>query len=405
METNQIQLHEWQVKAWESEKRVVFFCAGVQSGKTTFGAVWILNEGQRRGPGEYIILAPTYKVLQQSTLTKFFEIAPRGYGVYNKSESVYRTVDGRTYFLRSADKPESIEGITAKAIWADEASMMKAETWVMMQGRVSRTGGRILCTFTPIALNWVHKEIERDKKQFKETGIRDIELIRFRSVDSPYFSNEEYERAKRILTPIKFQLRYEGIFGKAEGLIYPDFDNNVHVCEPFDIPDDWSRVGGIDWGYNNPFVALDAALSPDDVLYVYKERFEARCLLKDHMTHIDPNVTYYADPSGLQEQEEMRDLGADIVPADNDVAAGILRVNGRLRSLDDNPKSIRLKVFNTCINTIDEFSLYRFKEGQDKEILKEEPEKKDDHCMDALRYLIMGARGYESGRGIEVIAI
>ena len=155
MAITQIRLHEWQVKAWESKKRFLFFCAGVQSGKTTFGSVWIINEGERCGSGDYLIIAPTYKILQQSTMQKFQEIVPRGWGTLNKAESTFRTIDGRTFFLRSADKPESIEGITAKAIWADEASLMKPDIWNMMQGRVSRTQGRILMTFTPISLNKV----------------------------------------------------------------------------------------------------------------------------------------------------------------------------------------------------------------------------------------------------------
>ncbi|NIQ17326.1 MAG: hypothetical protein GTN43_00725, partial [Candidatus Aenigmarchaeota archaeon] len=165
METNEIRLHEYQVKAWKSKKRFIFFCAGVQSGKTTFGSVWIMNEAQERGAGDYLIMAPTYKILQQSTMQKFRELIPKGWGTLNKAESVFRTKDGKAFFMRSADKPESIEGITANAIWADEASLMKADAWLMMQGRVSRTQGRILCTFTPIALNWVHKELEKDKER------------------------------------------------------------------------------------------------------------------------------------------------------------------------------------------------------------------------------------------------
>jgi len=353
METSQITLHEWQSKAWHSAKRFVFFCAGVQSGKTTFGSVWIMNESEQMGQGDYLIIAPTYKILQQSTMQKFHELVPRGWGVFNKSESTFRTIDGRTFFLRSAEHPESIEGITAKAIWADEASLMKADAWLMMQGRVSRTQGRILCTFTPIALNWIHKELEKDKERMLRGEPGDIEFIQFRSVDSPYFPREEFERARRMLTPTQFQLRYEGVFGKAEGLIYADFCQ-YNIVDDFAIPRDWTRAGGIDWGYNNPFVALEG------------------------------DTTYFADPSGLQETEEMVALGFDVQPANNDVNMGIQKVNERIRPTTDDKRSIRLKIFKSCINTINEMSLYR----HDKD--KERPVKEDDHCMDALRYLVMG---------------
>jgi len=382
METSRIELHKWQIKAWNSKKRFVFLVAGVQSGKTTLGSIWIVNEAMQKGRGDYIIVAPTYKMLQQSTLQKFQELVPKGWGIFNKADSTYKTRTGINFFLRSADKPESIEGITAQAIWADEASLMKPDIWVMMQGRVSRTQGRILCTFTPISLNWVHKEIEKDKERRLRGEEGDIDFIQFRSVDSPYFPKEEYERAKRMLTPTQFRLRYEGIFGKAEGLIYADFCNH-NIIDDFDIPNDWRRGGGIDQGYNNPFVVLDGALDDDDVLYIYKEHYERGRLLEEHAKHLDSKITYEADPSKKQQNKELQHLGFVVVPANNDVDMGILKVNARIRPVTDDPQSVRLKIFKSCIHLIDEFSLYRYDED------KEKPVKEDDHAMDALRYLVM----------------
>jgi len=389
MKTNEIKLHKWQNRAWESKKRFIFFCAGVQSGKTTFGCIWIVNESEECGAGDYLIIAPTYKILQQSTMQKFQEIIPNGWGTFNKAESVFRARNGRTFFLRSADKPESIEGITARAIWADEASLMKPDIWLMMQGRVSGTQGRILCTFTPIALNWVHKEIEKDKERRNRGEEGDIDFIQFPSVESPYFPKEEYERAKRMLTPIQFQLRYEGIFGKAEGLIYADFDEKYNVCDDFPIPEDWTKIGGIDWGFINPFVALKLALSPDDILYVYKEYYQSKQTLKEHSRNMSPDIPYYADPSGAQEIQEMQALGYDVIPANNDVDMGILTVNARLRKQDDSERTVRLKVFRSCVNVIDELSLYQYDRNQSTGEWKEKPMKRDDHCMDALRYAII----------------
>jgi len=384
---SEIRLHSFQVKAWESKKRFIAFCSGVQGGKTTFGSVWVLNEAQERGPGEYIILSPTYKILKQSTLTKFFEIMPQGYGTYNKADSTFETIDGRMFFLRSAEKPESIEGITAKAIWADEASLMKPNAWLIMQGRVSATRGRILLTFTPVALNWIYHELY---KRWKD-GDPDYEFIQFRNVDNPYFPKEEYERAKRTLTETQFKLRYEGVFTKAEGLIYPDFGPQ-HIIDDFQPPDDWLKIGGIDFGYNNPFVALKGALSPDDVLIIYDEHYKERELLQDHAKRLDQEITYFADPSGKREIEELLAMGFDIQSADNDVNIGINKVNERI-------KTSRLKVCRRCRNLIDEFETYRWEEEKDR------PVKLNDHACDSLRYLVMGLEEMRAGIGDELIVL
>ena len=50
----------------------------------------------------------------------------------------------------------------------------------------------------------------------------------------------------------------------------------------------------------------------------------------------------------------------------------------------------RLTVEPHCVNTIAEFESYCWKENREGEY-KDEPEKANDHAMDALRYCVMGA--------------
>ena len=412
METNEdiangITVHPWQDKAWHSKKRFICFCSGVQGGKTFFGSIWVINEVWTSRWSDFIILAPTYKVLQQSTLQKFFEIVPRGYGIHNKSDSTFKTRTGKTIFFRSADKPESIEGITAGAIWADEAGLMKPDAWLFMQRRVSRTEGRILMTFTPKALNWVYYDLYKPwmeataKKQHT-----DIEFFQFRSVDSPHFPEEEFERAKQTMTPHQFKLSYEGEFAKAEGLVYPSF-GSANIVDDFEVPKDWRRIGGIDFGYINPFCALEGALSPDDELYVYKCHYRSGMTLREHSEYLNPDIVYFYDPSGRQEAEELISMGFELVPANNDVDLGINKVNVRImgQSLSEDAnegglqrlekkRRVRLKVFRSCGDLIEPMGLYQYDKNQTTGEWKDKPMKVNDHSPDALRYLVMGADEY-----------
>jgi hypothetical protein len=65
---------------------------GSQSGKTTVGAVWaglrIQDELKTKKPRPGLIGAPTYKLLRQSTLQKFWEQFPNLQQYYRKQESV-----------------------------------------------------------------------------------------------------------------------------------------------------------------------------------------------------------------------------------------------------------------------------------------------------------------------------
>jgi hypothetical protein len=60
----------------------------------------------------------------------------------------------------------------------------------------------------------------------------------------------------------------------------------------------------------------------------------------------------------------------------------------------------KLYVDRSCTNTIREFNTYRVKEQTERMTEsrdpREEPRKKDDHAMDALRYFIAGHFGLES---------
>lgn len=407
MAENQITLHEYQNKAWWSKKRFICFCSGVQGGKTFFGSIWIINEVESSGWSDFIILAPTYKVLQQSTLQKFFEIVPRGYGVHNKADSTFKTATGKTIFFRSADKPESIEGITAGAIWADEVGLMKPDAWLFMQRRVSRTMGRILMTFTPKALNWVYYDLYKPWLESKGKH-SDIEFIQFRSVDSPYFPEEEFNRAKQTMTEHQFKLSYEGEFAKAEGLVYPSF-GSPNIVDDFEIPEEWRRAGGIDFGYINPFCALGGALSPDDVLYIYKCHYRSGMTLREHSEFLNPDIVYFYDPSGRQEAEELISMGFELVPANNDIDMGIDRVNVRImgqqlsedkdglmriEAKKEGKRLVRLKVFRSCSELIEEMGLYQYDKNQTTGEWRDKPLKANDHSVDALRYLVMGMDEY-----------
>jgi phage terminase large subunit len=75
-------------------------------------------------------------------------------------------------------------------------------------------------------------------------------------------------------------------------------------------------------------------------------------------------------------------------PGQNDVATGISRVKVRLENK-------KLLVMANCTETIKEFRQYRWSKAskQSPNDPKEAPIKKDDHLLDAIRYVTM-ARPY-----------
>jgi hypothetical protein len=54
------------------------------------------------------------------------------------------------------------------------------------------------------------------------------------------------------------------------GRIFPIAEEQI-VCEPFEIPNHWFRIGAMDFGWDHPFAAVELAWDADqDIVYVVK---------------------------------------------------------------------------------------------------------------------------------------
>lgn len=155
------------------------------------------------------------------------------------------------------------------------------------------------------------------------------------------------------------------------------------LCEPGDVPAAGfkSRIGGIDFGFNDPFCALGSGVV-DDVLWVGFERYESFVTLPGHSAHLPRDGTsWWADPSRPESIAELRINGHDVRPCTHKgtspVLEGIDRVTERIRT-------DRIRVSRSCQNLIREAGLYVY----DKDGIT--PVDKNNHAPDALRYLVTG---------------
>lgn len=165
-----------------------------------------------------------------------------------------------------------------------------------------------------------------------------------------------------------------------EGLVYPDFGRCVVEPESWPIHVAGQDVGGIDWGWNNPFAAVLGKLDRDDVLWLGWERYGSRITIGDHAAALPQGPRWYADPAGADQIAEVRRRGRDVVPSTHcgsqPLAHGIGLVTDRIRTG-------RLRVKGDLGHLIGEAGLYRY----DKET--ETPVDRDNHALAALRYLIV----------------
>lgn len=386
-------LHPGQEAVIDSTARFIGGVAGAQGGKTTVGAMWLCAEiwsNHEKGRyGDYLIAAPSAKIMEQSTLPKFKGVVPSDWVTWHEAKQFFElpwqnpeTGQKCRIYVRSTDDPDAIEGMTLLAAWLDEAGKMESPVWVNVQARVAKFLGRVLVTTTPYASKWIKREIA-DKA--KRPGEKDFAYFNWPSNMNPAFSTEEFERLRQTLPEMVFRRRHMGEFTTAEGLVYPDFDYDTHVVKPFIIPDSWVRFGGMDFGHSQPTVVLCVAEDPQDhCFYVYREFYRKEAFLKDIANFLNNEALKYilADPQGAQAIAELnRFYGrSEVKAADNKVEIGIERIGTLL-------KEGRLKFFSNCVNVLDEIEDYHYPAPTDDKADKpDKPVKKDDHAMDSLKY-------------------
>jgi PBSX family phage terminase large subunit len=382
--------HTGQKLVLDSPRRYIATISGVQGGKTTVGAVWFLQEIYKDFEagitGDYLVVAPTNKLLQQSTLVKFKEMIPGDWGQYREQKQVYELKWGSRIFVRSAEDPNYLEGMTLRRVWADEAGQMKAQVWIILQARVAVNKGRILMTSTPYAQNWYYRDIYKNagwlNGEHQLEKDEDIEVISWGSTDNPAFPKDEIDKAKAKMSQALYERRYCGMFTQLEGLVYPFSETDI--VQPFDIPGDWKHFGGMDFGRSEPTAILDIVEDPTShIYYVASEYYRNNGLLKDMADWISNTsmARVLADPQSAQLIAELRQyhgLG-QVQPAENEINLGIERITALL-------KEGRLKVFTTCKNLIDEFGTYHYPAPDPDKQHPDKPVSKDDHALDALRY-------------------
>lgn len=381
----QITMFDKQQEVLASDKKYIAAVSGVQGAKTTTGVIWMIQEILRNPYDDFLIGAPTYKILEQSTLKKFFDIFPMHTVQYRKQDAVLKLLpNAGNIYIRSTEIPNNIEGMTVRAAWLDEAGMMKPQIWTNILARVAAKKGRVLMTSTFYTLNWLWTEVCRRAM----AGDNDFAYFKWRSIDNPYFPKEEYERAKTILSPSEFERRYNGEPRKMQGIVYPDWNETMVFMTP---PDSFDEVVcGVDYGFTNP-TAIEVVGIKDGNVYILDEVYQSRMTVNETVKEARELVEkwgitmFYCDPSAAALIESMNQNDLPTYPANNDVDFGITRVQQLMEAK-------RFFVNFQNYNVIEEIENYHYKPvSMDIEKVPEyrkKPDKVFDHGVDSIRYVI-----------------
>ncbi len=291
---------------------------------------------------------------------------------------------------------ERFQGSSLDFVWFDEEP--PEEIYEECRMRVADKMGDIFGTMTPLkGLTFVYRQIYLNPKNDPEIWYEFMEWA-----DNPFLPKKEVALLENSLDETTRQARQYGKFCTREGLVYPEFDESVHVIDPFDVPEAWQSLISVDPGLKNPLSAHWYAVDYDGNVYVVAEHYAAGLGVDEHADAIraiserlgwkrDSKGRYCAiidsaaDARTLASSKSVTELfferGILANPRVNkEMFAGIAQVKTYLSRKNGLPD---LYIFRNCVNMIREFKGYFWASGG------EHPVKKDDHAMDDLRYFLM----------------
>ena len=309
-----------------------------------------------------------------------------------------KNVSGKisTIGFKSCDQGrEKFQGTSLDFVWFDEEPPQ--DIYIECKMRVLDRNGEIFGTMTPLkGLTWVYDEIYLNSKSDPEVWFEQMQWS-----DNPFLDEKEIKYFESSLSKEDLEARQFGRFVCSQGLVYKEFDESVNVIEPFDVPKEWYDNMSIDPGLNNPLSCHWYAVDYDGNVYVVAEHFESNKDIDYHAKCIraicerldwpkDKNGDYSAYIDSAANQRTLNgmrsvaqlfcDRGINVnTHVNKDLFSGIAQVKSYIKNSLGEP---RLFIFKNCFNLIREIKSYYWGDGDN-------PIKKDDHCLDELRYYLM----------------
>ena len=292
----------------------------------------------------------------------------------------------------------------------DEITHLPTEfPWNYLASRLRTTDSEITpymrCTANPggVGAHWVKKRYidpNEPNESFKGADGLSRKFIPARLEDNPFLAEDgRYEQMLKALPPTQRKQLLEGNWDVNEGAAFTEFDTDLHIVAPFQIPIHWERVKGIDYGYASESACIWAAIDPSDgTLIVYRELYR-KGLTGEDLGHLitemelqdplavsgvlDTAAWSKTGTTGPTVGETLVRQGHKLRRADKNRIQGKIQIHEYLRLQPSG--SPRLQIFSSCPSLIRELQSIPLDKSNPEDVDTHAP----DHAYDALRYLIM----------------
>lgn len=409
---------------------------GRRSGKSLGIALYTMLKAIET-PGNYYIVAPTYaqaKSIYWNDLLKvnipgaiigetneselYIEFEKINYHLeteeilgYNINSNHSKLKAASRIYLKGANNPDSLRGVSLNGAVLDEFAFFQYanDTWrKIIRPALADKRGWAIFSSTPDGFHNAFYSIVESAIQAVQDGKKNWFYSHATMLDNEAIAHRyeeweetkmEYERDGKVDEWVQ---EWEAQFTTPSSLVYNEFDAKVHVINPQLIPrNNMTYAIGMDFGLKDPFAAVFVAIDQNDNWYIYDEIYLPDLPIDKiaSVLHTKMQDEYFTriigDAAGATEiaslrSKELGDKRVWVTPSKkgkDSIRAGIRQVKTKLYIREGSGKP-KLYVGRNCKATIREFQSYaRLRDAWGE--VSETPEDKNNHLMDALRYLVL----------------
>lgn len=231
----------WQQKVFADKTRFKVVAAGRRCGKSRMAAVTLLIEGLKCPQGSAVLyVSPTMGQSRQIIWDLLLDLGREVIQSSHVNNLDITLINGARIYVRGADRPDTLRGVSLTYAVLDEVADIKPEAWEqVIRASLSDKRGRALFIGTPKGRNWFH-----DTFKLGESGEdEDWKSWHFTTADNPLIDPKEIESAKKTLSTFAFKQEYMASFSNAGSDVFKE---------------EWLKYGE-EPSYGSYFIAIDLA--------------------------------------------------------------------------------------------------------------------------------------------------
>ena len=213
-----LELLPWQQEVMASEARFKVIAAGRRTGKSYLAAISLILKALDEKEGKVFYVAPTQGQARDVMWHSIFDIAGDIIERSHVNNLEITLAGGNTIFLKGADRPDTLRGVSLKHLVLDEYAFMKPDVWeAILRPALADKKGSMMAIGTPEGRNHFY-DLFTGSNEWP-----DWDNFHYTSFDNPLVDPAEIEHARQTLPAFAFQQEFMASFdARTSGNFNPD---------------------------------------------------------------------------------------------------------------------------------------------------------------------------------------